>query len=233
MRPRILRISPYETTDPNGISTSQTPNAGGVQELTITGAFASGGIATMQGNPRQVLLTFAASEAARKFIITGTNAKGNLMQEALAGAASTAKTIQAFTTVTSIKIDDDSAGAIEAGSDTVVWTNWVPLNYQATDFQVSMGFDVGAAASTPDFTVELTLSNILREQGNLATKPRYLSEFDRVFPPHTVFSHSTLVGMAADATGNLDFPVIAIRLKSNGVFTTGGVSLEIVQGGFA
>lgn len=233
MRPRILRISPYETTDPNGVSLSQTPNAGGVQELTITGAFATGGVATMQGNPRQVLLTFASSEVARKFIITGTNAKGNLMQEALAGTATTAKTVQAFTTVTSIKIDGDSAGAIQAGSDTVVWTNWLMLNYLAQNFEVAFGFDIGAAVSTPDLDVELTLSNILREQGNLATKPRYLSEFDRVFPPHTVFAHSTLDNMSADATGNLDFPVMAVRLKSNAVFTTGGVSLEVLQGGFA
>ena len=233
MRPRILRISPYETTDPNGISLSQTPNSGGVQELTITGTMASGGIATLQGNPRQVLLTFAACEVARKFIITGTNANGNLMQEALAGTATTAKTVQAYTTITSIKIDGNSAGAIQAGTDTVIWTNWMPLNYLASDFEVGMGFDIGAATGSPSLTVELTLSNILREQGNLAAKPRYLSEFDRVFPPHTVFSHSTMVTMSADTTGNLDFPVIALRLKSNAIVQTGGVSLEVIQGGFA
>jgi len=234
MRPRILRISPYETTDPNGISLSQTPIAGGNQELTITGAMASGGIATLQGNPRQVLATWAGDDDTRKLIITGTDAKGNFMQEAIAGAdTGTTKTVKAFTTVTSVLIDEDTDGAVQIGTDTVIWTNWFPLNYLAQNFEVAMGFDVGAAASTPDFSVELTLSNILREQGNLADKPRYLSEFDRIFPPHTVFSHSTMVNMAADTTGNLDFPVMAIRLKSNGVFTTGGVSLEILQGSFA
>jgi hypothetical protein len=230
MRPKIIRISPYAATDPNGVSLSQTPAAGGIQELTITGALAAGGVATMDV-PRQVLLTFAGDESSRKFIVTGANGKGNHMAEAIAGTATTAQTVQAFTTVTSIQIDADSAGAIQAGTASVVSSNWLPLDYLMGDFQIAMGFDVGAAASTPDFTVELTLSNILRQQGNLADKPRILSEFDRIFPPHTVFSHSTMVNMAADTTGNLDFPVRAIRLKSNGVFITGGVSLEVIQGG--
>ncbi len=230
MRPKIIRISPYAATDPNGISVSQTPAAGGNQELTITGVFASGGIATMD-TPRQVLLTFGSDESARKFIVTGTDKKGNHMAEAIAGTATTAITVRAFTTVTSILVDADTAGTVQAGSATVIMSNWVPVDKWKNDFQLSMAFDAAAATATVDCTVELTLSNIMREQGNLADKPRILSEFDRIFPPHSVFNHSTLINMSTDSTGNLDFPVTAVRLKSNSVFITDTVSLEIIQGG--
>lgn len=232
MRPKIIRISPYETTDPNGISASQTPNAGGIQELTITGAMASGGIATLQGTPRQVLLTFAGDESARTFVVTGTDLKGNSIIEAVAGGGiGTVKTVRAFVTVTSIKVDDDTAGAVQAGTDTVVFSNWVPISYLSPEFEVAMAFDAGAAATTPDFTVEYTLSNIMNQQGDDLVKPRIMTEFDLTYPTHSFFSHSTMANLAADATGNLDFPVRAIRLKSNGVFVTGGVTLHIIQGG--
>ena len=231
MRPKIIRISPYAATDPNGVSVSQTPNAGGIQELSITGVLASVGVATMD-IPRQVLLTFAGDESARTFVVTGTNLRGNSIIEAVAGGGiGTVQTVQAFNTVTSIKIDDDSAGAIQAGTATVVSSNWVPISYLSPEFEVAMAFDAGLAATTPDFTVEYTLSNIMNFQGDDVAKPRIMTEFDMTYPTHSFFSHSTLVNLAADATGNLDFPVRAIRLKSNGVFTTGGVTLHIIQGG--
>lgn len=230
MRPKIIRISPYAATDPNGISTSQTPAAGGNQELTITGVMASGGVATLDV-ARQVLLTFGSDDSARKFIVSGGDAKGNFMQEAIAGSATTSQTVRAFTTVTSILVDADTAGTVQAGTATVIMSNWVPVDKWKIDFQLSMLFDAAAATATVDCTVELTPSNILRQQGNAAEKPRILSEFDRTFPSHTVFNHSTMINMSTDSTGNLDFPVTAVRLKSNSVFITDTVSLEIIQGG--
>jgi hypothetical protein len=233
MRPRIIRISPYAAADPNGVSLSQTPAAGGIQELTITGALASGGEVAFD-TARQVVITSAADESGRKFIVTGRDSKGNYMSEAIVGAnIGTSSTVKAFTVVTSIQVDDDTAGAIEAGTATAIWTNWVPVSYLADDFEVAMGFAIGSAAGSLDIDVEMTLDNILTDQGNLAAKPRYLSEFDRIFPPHNSFTHSTMTAMAADTTGNLDFPVRAIRLRSEAVITTGPVSLSIIQGGYS
>lgn len=231
MRPNIIRISPYAATDPNAVSVSQTPAAGGVQELTITGVFASGGVATMD-EPRQVVITSAANESGRTFVVTGTSLKGNEIMEAVTGAnIGTVSTVRAFTTVTSIRVDANTAGAVQAGTLSVVFSNWVPMNYLSSEFEIAMAFDAGLAATTPDFTVEYTLSNIMNNQGDDLTKPRIMTDFDLSYPTHRFFSHSTLVNLAADATGNLDFPVRAIRLKSNGVFITGGVTLQIIQGG--
>ena len=81
MRPKIIRMATYGVADPNGISTTQTPAAGGIQELTITGATASGGIATMVGQARQVVITTAADETGVKFIVAGTDNKGNYLAE--------------------------------------------------------------------------------------------------------------------------------------------------------
>ena len=231
MRPRVLTIGPYATTDPNAVAASQTPAAGGIQELTIDGVFASGGIATMDFR-REVVISAAADETARVFVVTGTDAKGNQLVEAVAGPnATTASTVRAFTTVTSVKVDDDTAGAIEVGTLAVVATNWLPVNYVAPTFQIGLSLIIGAAL-TPDFDVELTLDNLLDYQGNdpIPGRGQHVgSEFDRFFPTITSVDHDTLVIVIADATGNVAFPVRAVRLVSNQVFTADDVKLNVVQ----
>jgi len=225
MRPRVLTISPYAAADTDAIAVSQTPAAGGIQELTLTAD-----PVTLDFR-RQVVITTAADETARRFIVEGTDEKGNFRQEAVVGVdTGTVSTVQAFTTVTSIRVDDDTTGAIEVGTATIVSSNWLPLDYLVTDFQVSLGISVGGA--TADLTVELTLSNILDRRGN-DPKPTvghwFGSEFDLVFPEINIFDHDTLVNVAANTTGNLAFPVRAIRLKSNAVLTGDDVALEVIQ----
>lgn len=230
MRPRVLTISPYAATDADAVATSQTPAAGGRQALTLDGVFASGGVATMDFR-RQVVINSDADDSGRRFLVKGTDEKGNLRVEAVVGAnAGAASTVQAFTTVTSIEVDDDTAGAVQVGTLTIVSSNWLPLDYITTDFQVALGIAVGAA--TADLTAEVTLSNILARRGN-DPQPQIGSwlgsEFDLLFPTVNVFDHDTLVNVAADSTGNLAFPTRAIRLKSNAVLTGDDVSLEVVQ----
>lgn len=232
MRPNVLSISPYAVADVDAVATSQTPAAGGIQSLTIDGVFASGGVATMDEH-RQVFFTFAADESARRFIVRGTDRKGNLRVEAVAGAAATATTVQGFSTVTEIQIDDDSAGAIEVGTATIVQSDWFPLDYIIPNFKVSLSL-VFSGALTPDFDVQVTLSNLLSARGNdpqPTVNAWFGSEFDLVFPTANAQDHDTLVAVAADATGNLAFPVRAIRLQSNQVFTVDPVIMEIVQSG--
>ena len=232
MRPRVISISPYAAADADAVATSQTPAAGGIQELTIDGAFATGGVATMDAN-RQVVITAAADDSARVFVVTGTDGKGNTIVEAVAGPnATTASTVRAFATVTSVKVDDDTAGAIQVGTLAVVSTDWFPLDYLQSDFQIGLSLIIGGAL-TPDFDVELTLDNILDFQGNdpIPTRGQWVaSVFDRFHPAVTAVDHDTLITVIADATGNVAFPVRAIRMVSNQVFTVEPVELNIVQG---
>lgn len=232
MRPNVISISPYATGDPDAVALSQTPAAGGIQSLTINGAFAAGGVATMDAK-RQVFFTFAADESARTFIVRGTDQKGNLRVEAVAGAAATATTVQGFSTVTQIQIDDDSAGAIEVGTATIVQSDWFPLDYIISNFKVGLSLVFGGAL-TPNFDVQVTLSNLLSRRGNdpLPTVGHWLgSEFGLIYPTANPQDHDTLIAVVADSTGNLDFPVRAIRLQSNQVFTVNLVQMEIVQSG--
>lgn len=234
MRPRVLQISPYSLALVEAITLGQVVVGGGVQELPINGSFASGGVATMD-EPRQVQFALSSDETARVFVITGTDSKGNLLIEALRGVNNTTvDTVNRFATVTSIKVDDDLAGVVEVGTGNIVSSGWLPLDYLRTDFQVALGLTINAA-HTADMTVELTLSNILDRRGNAptaGTSQHVRSEFELFFPEINIFDHDTMVALVASATGNLAFPVRAIRLTSN-VRLTGDagdpVDLEVVQ----
>ena len=233
MRPRVLNISPYAAADPDAISLSQTPAAGGIQELLINGAFETDGVAIMDFR-RQVVIASAADDSGRVFLVTGTDEKGNQRVEAVAGPdTGSVSTVQAFTTVTSIKVDADTLGAITVGTGTIVSSNWLPLDYLIANFQVALGLTVHPTV-VADVTVELTLSNILDRRGNdpQPTVGSWLgSEFDLFFPEVNIFDHDSMVNQTIDATGNIDWPVRAIRLTSNAVMTGGadGVDLEVIQ----
>lgn len=113
----------------NGISTSQTPLAGG--NLTITGSLAAGGVANLVIAQR-VGIHSAANDSSRAFTITGTDSYGRSQSEILAGAnAGTAVTVKDYLTVTRIAVDAATAGAVYAGtvgsgsSAPVILDSWV------------------------------------------------------------------------------------------------------------
>jgi hypothetical protein len=228
MRPRTIRISPYAVADPNGISISQTPAAGGVQNLTITGVLASGGVATLD-IPRQVVIDSNGNDSARLFYIEGTGAKGNFMAEAVVGGnATSVETVQAFKTVTRVSVDGNTASTVVVGTGTIVYSNWFPLDYLSPQFKVSLALQC-SLCTTPKFTVETTSSDILRRRGSGTSRVDVQNDFDLIYPPFTKFDHDTLVDKIADATGNLNFPVMAVRLKSVQVFTAAQAQLEVIQ----
>ena len=229
MRPRIIRISPYDAADPNAITTAETLSGGGAdQSFAITGVKASGGVATLD-IPRQVVITPAGDDSGRIFVVEGTNRKDNYQVEAIVGGNATAtQTVQAFKTITKVRSDGNTASTVEVGTGTKVNSNWLPLDYYALPFEVALALQVSLATS-PDFTVELTLSNILRRKGNLDADVDVRDDFDLIYPPFIVSDHDTLANVTSNATGNIDFPVRAVRLLSNTVFTVGTVSLEVIQ----
>lgn len=236
MRPRVLQISPYSLALVEAITQGQAVNSGGVQELNIDGSFVVDGVAIMD-EPRQVRFALSSDETARVFVITGTNSKGNLLIEALRGVNNTTvDTVNRFATVTSIKVDDDLAGVVEVGTGNIVSTGWLPLDYLRENFKVALGLTINAN-HTADMTVELTLSNILDRRGNdptAGTSQHVRSEFELFFPEINIFDHDTMVNDVASVTGNIAFPVRAVRLTSNARLTGDAgdpVDLEVVQAG--
>lgn len=232
MRQSVLQIDPYAATDVDAVALAQTPAAGGEQALTINGLFESGGVATMD-TPRQVSIVSAADETGRVFLISGTRRDGTQVVEAIVGAnIGTATTVQAFATVTEILVDDDTTGAVSAGIVTVVSTTWFPLDYIRNPVNVGLVLTIGAAVA--DLTVELTLTNLLSRRGNdpLPTVGHHLgSKFKLFYPTVNPIDHDSLVNIVADDSGNIAFPVNALRLKSNAALTTASVFLEVLQAG--
>ena len=100
--------------DPDGVCQSQTPAAGGEQNLTINGALSSAGVATFTA-ARFLTIASAADDSARTFTVTGTGVTGAVQTETIAGPATTVTGTLFFRTVTQVTVDDAAAGAITVG----------------------------------------------------------------------------------------------------------------------
>jgi hypothetical protein len=107
-------VADTTAADTDGVCTSQTPAAGGEQDLTIDGALSSGGVATFTA-ARFITIASAADDSARTFTVTGTDVNGAVQTETIAGPAITVTGTSYFRTVTQVTVDDDTAGAITVG----------------------------------------------------------------------------------------------------------------------
>ena len=143
--------------DPNGVALSQTPIAGGVQQLTIIGG------AVTLGYGMKATVTSAADDTGRTFTVTGTNAVGTVVTDAITGVSGSIATgVVNFKTITGITTDDDTAGAIEAGftvqSGTKIATITMPatllLNQDVLEYEVALNHGLTiVTSSTADITV--------------------------------------------------------------------------------
>lgn len=145
------------TADDDGIAKSQSPGAAGY--LTLDGDLVSNGVAvlTSAGCARQVLLTFGSSEVGKTFTVVGTNATGNRISESIAGAASTATSVQYYRTVTSVYISAASAGTIIVGTNGVGSTRVVNID---TALNPSTTTLVVTVSGTVNYTVQWTVNDI-------------------------------------------------------------------------
>lgn len=199
--------------DADGICQSQTPSGAGA--LTINGALASGGVATLGtgANQRQVLITAAADDSARTFTVTGTNWDGVEISETIAGPnATTAASVLSYQTVTSVTVDAGTAGAITVGTNGVGDSPLIPMNVRQTPFNVSVGV---VADGTIDYTVRHTFDDVLGQSASTQ---------------HNYFDHDStdLVNATASQDGNYAFPVTGISVRINS--GTGTLKIRIYQG---
>lgn len=106
-----------DTTAANadGVCESQTPAAGGSQDLSIDGAQTSGGVATFTA-ARLITITCAGSDSGRTFTVVGTDVHGDAQTETISGAdAGSSTSTGYFRTVTTVSVDDDTDGAVTVG----------------------------------------------------------------------------------------------------------------------
>lgn len=188
-------------TDADGICLSQTPLAAGA--LTIAGALAAG-IPTAQ----HVTVTCAGSDAARSFIITGTDDAGNDQTETLAGSAtSTTTSVKNFKTVSSVVVDAATAGAVTVGWVATLETLWIPLNRYKTPFSFSYQTDIGVATYSLEGTIDSVQDTSI-----------------------TPLAFTLVNSGTADIAGNLTAPVEAVRLNVTS-WTSGTIVFKIMQAG--
>lgn len=196
------------TADDNGIVVSVTPAAGGEQALTIAGQ-----------PPQPILIDIdcTGDETGRTFTIVGTDRFGEVISEAVTGASGgVAQSTKQFATITSITVDDDTAGAIIVGWAAVVYSAWFPLNTYPEQFDVTANIVV---TGTVNFDLEYTFGDVFPKNTNGG-------DLEATLP---VVVDGDIDGDTASITKILTYRAQAIRLKLNS--GTGSLLATVAQAG--
>ena len=194
----------------NNIATTQTP--GGAGNLTLNGTTVAGGVATLD-TQRQVLITQAADETGHTFTVYGTTDSGAAISEAVAGSsAASVHTNASFKTVTQVAISAAATGALQVGTNGVGATPWRPVDWftEIANFGLSV-IVTGTVNYTMNYTYE-DPNNPIVAGGS-----------------PTAWPLTALSAKAANAEGNILFPIAAVQLVINS--GTGSATLVMVQSG--
>lgn len=219
--PKVATIK-LAAASANNICLSQTPGAAGA--MTINGAAASGGVATLDV-ARRVLITPAGNESAKTFVITGQDRNGNVISETLAGVnnPATAQSLLDYLKVTSITISAAAAAAITIGTSGVASTAWMMLDYLLANFNV--GYFLDLQGQTANVDIQVTADEIDSAKGLALPNPV-------AFTPPTAFGVASGTALAANTLLGSVIPARACRLTVNSGATTGsGIKLSVIQSG--
>lgn len=198
----------------NNIALSQTP--GGAGNLTLNGARATGGVATLDA-ARRVLFTPAGAEATNVTIwtVTGTNRTGNIISEVVNGVnnPSTVGTVNDFATVTQIAVNKAQAGAVTVGTSGIASTAWFMTNQHTTPINIGVAV---AVTGTINYTIEYTYDD-------------FNAPFTGTYP--TVFSLATMTSQTGNLDSTFTTPVFAVRLTQNSFTNPGTAKAIFIQSG--
>lgn len=193
--------------DPDGICLNQS--TGGAANLTIDGAFASGGVATLDAQ-RQVELESLNNLSAVNFTIVGTDDSGQEVRETISGPnAGVAATAENFRTVTEVSVDA-AVTDVEVGTNGVGGSQEIPMDRGPSPFNASLAIII---TGTVDVTAEYTFDEVFADNSG----------------PFTWFPHTDLTNITADAEAALVAPVKAVRLLTNS--GDGTARFEVNQAG--
>jgi hypothetical protein len=217
---------PVLSDDDNGVCVSQTPAAGGVQSLTITGALATDGVATAAA-AQIVTATWAGADAARTLTVTFKDADGISQTGTIAGANGTTSAGTFYAkSISAISIDDDSAGAVEVGflAASGAVTKSIPVNWKQTPFNLGAYFDLTAGTMTlsGQYTPDLPDPAL---RGNTAWTNSYSTDADWR-------NIDGLTTVTADDQSNIAFPVGSVRFIQTVGSATGAATVTVTQGDY-
>jgi len=196
MRPMLKTIAPIDT-DRNGISVAQSKAGAGY--LTITGALASGGVATFS-TPAHVSVYAAGNNSGVTFTITGTDRRGLALTEDITGPnATTAKGTKNFATITSVYVSAATTGDVEVGSADQLESAWFPVDYNVSGYNINVE--------------ESSTANM-----NYTTQHTFVNPFTQSFDE----------SVANPQDGSPGGPVRAVRVKITD-FVAGSLIFNLVQ----
>lgn len=201
--------------DDDGICAAQNP--GSNADMTINGALASGGIATLDV-ARRVAIVSAGNDSSVTFTIYGTNRDGITINDTVTGAnVGTVVSNKDFLTVTRIATSGDAANGIKVGTIGQASTPWIPCDRSKNPFNMSLGCHISSGGSMT-YQVEHTLDSV--------------QNLDNIKDAGTVrvLTHDVLVGKTTSDDGNYAFPVTACRLTLT-AWTSGTISFITQQTG--
>lgn len=208
------------TADDNGIAESQTPAAGGEQSLTLTG--------TNPPVPMLIDITTAADETSRTFVITGTDRYGEIISENVTGVdTGVAQSTKQFATVTSITVDDDTAGAIIVGWAAVVYSAWIPLETVFEDIRQALAVIVSGTVS---FDLQYTYMNMFDRASakGIGANPLQYGDIEALAGAEA-FVDSDIDDDTSTVAKTLTARATAIRFKLNS--GTGSLTGRLTQAG--
>jgi len=206
MRPILITFT-MAALDRNGICLSQKPAVAG--NLTIAGAFAASGVATLD-YPRHVGIYSAGADTGRTFTVYGTDRNGATVNEAITGPG-TGLTVAGsinFKTVTRVAVDAATAGNIEVGTYSSADTAWIVLDYRPI---TSIAVELSSGASLT-YGCEFTMDNVFATD--------FTEDDAQVL---NIFDTKTTNYFAS-----IDYPVKAIRFAVTG-FASGTLYGRIQQ----
>ena len=214
MRPTSVTIS-MEAADRNGIALAQT--LGGAGNLTLAGALASGGVATLDV-PRKVSVYSAGNISTVVFTITGTNRYGQTISDTVTGVNnSTVLTDLDFATVTQVAADAAVGTNVEVGSGDSASSAWIPVSSYGTGVKCGLFVRLSSGASLT-YNIEHTEENPFEiRKGNIAEDA-------------SVFTHDTMSSETTSQDGNYAFPPFATRITVTG-YTSGSAKFTVIQSG--
>lgn len=194
----------------NNIALSQTPLTGG--NLTINGAAASGGVATLDVARRVLISTLGGDNTGITFTVYGTGTNNLVQNETISGGNSAAVyTTHDFITVTRVAVSGATTGAVTVGTNGVASTSPWMVDQYTNSPSIGLGSDV---TGTVNYTVEFSMNHYGPLWDLNSVTPVWYSVFGFAAQTSNVF-------------GKLDQPCTMVRLTVNS--GTGSVKVRGIQ----
>lgn len=193
----------------NAIAAPQTP--GGAGDLTLTAT------PVVLDTERQVLFTFSGDDSADTFVLYGTTAGGNAIQETIVGGTGTVVSTRMYKTVTRISISAAAAFQLTVGTNGVGASSWQLANYQISPANLSIGCVV---TGTVNYTLQYTYDDFWsvplgQSQGNTPV----------------AYADAAITAATATKDTAINDPISGWRLLINS--GTGSVTVSAIQAGIA